>query len=316
VSATATTRFPVLSHVPLALLARVGQELPDVELVAVPERGEIPPEVRGEVLLTFTWGAPNLTAVIARGVRWVHTYGTGVDDFPFQVLGDQVLTCSRGASAIPISEWVLAVMLAAEKELPAAWIHEPPQHWSIASLGGLHGKTLGLLGLGGIGQAVAVRALAFGMRVLAHRRTGAPSPVAGVEVMTELAAVLAAADHLVLAAPATGETRGLIGEAALARVKRGVHLVNVARGELVDHEALRRALDDGRVGLASLDCVDPEPLPAGHWLYTHPRVRLSPHTSWSMPGAFDRLLEPFLENLRRYRAGRPLQDIVDVARGY
>ncbi len=315
-SATATTRFPVLSHVPPALLGRVGREFPDVDIVAVLEHGELQPEVRGEVLLTFTWGAPNLAEIVTRGVRWVHTYGTGVDGFPFHALGDQVLTCSRGASAIPISEWVLAVMLAEEKDLPAAWVHEAPQHWSLAALGGLYGKTLGLVGLGGIGRAVAVHALGFGMRVLAHRRTGAPSPVAGVEVVRELAAVLAAADHLVLAAPATAATRGLIGEAALARVKPGVHLVNVARGELVDHDALRRALDDGRVGRASLDCVDPEPLPAGHWLYTHPRVRLSPHTSWSMPGAFDRLLEPFLENLRRYRAGRPLEDVVDVARGY
>jgi phosphoglycerate dehydrogenase-like enzyme len=315
-SAAATSRFPILTHVPLALLDRVGREFPDVEVVVVAERGEVPAEVRGEVLLTFTWGAPNLAEIVARGVRWVHTYGTGVDGFPFQALGNQVLTCSRGASAIPIAEWVLAVMLAAEKDLPAAWIHEPPQHWSLASLGGLYGKTLGLVGVGGIGRAVAVRALGFGMRVLAHRRTGAPSPVAGVEVVGELAAVLAAADHLVLAAPATAETRGLIGEAALARVKRGVHLVNVARGELVDHDALRRALDDGRVGLASLDCVEPEPLPAGHWLYTHPCVRLSPHTSWSMPGAFDRLLDPFLENLRRYRIGQPLEDVVDVARGY
>jgi phosphoglycerate dehydrogenase-like enzyme len=95
-----------------------------------------------------------------------------------------------------------------------------------------------------------------------------------------------------------------------------VHLVNVARGALVDHEALRRALDDGRVGLASLDRVDPEPLPAGHWLYSHPRVRLSPHTSWSMPGTFDLLIEPFVENLRRDLAGEPLAHLVDAALGY
>jgi phosphoglycerate dehydrogenase-like enzyme len=95
-----------------------------------------------------------------------------------------------------------------------------------------------------------------------------------------------------------------------------VHLVNVARGELVDQDALRRALDDGRVGLASLDVVDPEPLPAGHWLYAHPRVRVSAHVSWSMPGAFDLLIEPFIENLRLYRDGRPLRHAVDPKLGY
>ncbi len=119
-----------------------------------------------------------------------------------------------------------------------------------------------------------------------------------------------------LVAPATANTRHLLDAEAFARSKRGVHLVNVARGELVDQDALRAALDEGHVSLASLDCVEPEPLPAGHWLYTHPRVRLSPHTSWSAPGALDRLLDPFLDNLRRYLDDRPLEGRVDVELGY
>jgi len=306
----------VLTHIPLQLLGRVQRECPDVELAVIPMQGEIAEELRGEVLLTHARGSPNLARVVEHGVRWVHAYGTGVNAFPFAALGDRPLTCSRGASAIPISEWVLAAMLAAEKKLPESWIHEPPRHWSIGSLGGLYGRTLGLVGLGGIAMAVAVRALAFGMRVLAFRRSRAPSPLAGVEVVGDLGSLVEAANHLVLAAPATPETRGLVGEALLARVKPGVHLVNVARGELIDQEALRGALDDGRVGLASLDCVHPEPLPAGHWLYAHPKVRLSPHISWSMPGAFDLLIEPFIENLRSYREGRPLAHQVDVTLGY
>jgi len=306
----------VLTHVPVQLLARVQQGFPEVELVPVPMQGPPAAEIRGEVLLTHAAGSPNLSEVLARGVRWVHAYGTGVNAFPFQALGDRPLTCSRGASAIPIAEWVLAVLLAAEKRLPETWVTQPPKHWSIAALGGLFGRTLGLIGLGGIAQSVAVRALPFGMRVRALRRSRAPSPLPGVEVVRDLAELVASADHLVIAAPATPETRHLIDEAALSRVKPGLHLVNVSRGELVDQDALRLALDDGRVGLASLDVVHPEPLPAGHWLYSHPRVRLSPHVSWSMPGSFDLLIEPFLENLRRYRAGEPLQYQVDVERGY
>jgi phosphoglycerate dehydrogenase-like enzyme len=92
--------------------------------------------------------------------------------------------------------------------------------------------------------------------------------------------------------------------------------VNVSRGSLVDQEALREALDEGRVARASLDVCDPEPLPAGHWLYSHPRVRLSPHISWSAPGALERLFATFAENLRRYRDGRPLEGRVDLERGY
>lgn len=172
----------VLSHVPSAILGRVSRELPSVELAQIPGEGELPPGVEGQVLLTFTWGAANMRQALARGVRWVHAFGTGVDDFPFAALEGRTLTCSRGASAIPIAEWVLAMLLAAEKRLPDAWLHEPPEHWNAADLGGLHGKTLGLIGLGGIGQAVATRALAFGLRVLALRRTVKPSPLAGVEL--------------------------------------------------------------------------------------------------------------------------------------
>jgi phosphoglycerate dehydrogenase-like enzyme len=305
----------ILSHVPVPLLARVSEHFPKAEVVAVPDRGELPPEVRGDVLLTMAWGSPNLVQVLARGVRWVHAYGTGVNAFPFHELHGVPLTCSRGASAIPISEWVMAMLLAAEKRLPESWIHEPPEVWNIFDLGGLYGRTLGLLGLGGIAQETARRALAFGMTVIANRRTAQPSPVAGVELV-DFDALLARSDDLVIAAPATRETHHVIDRAALARVKRGVHLVNIARGGLVDQDALREALDDGRVRVASLDTVDPEPLPAGHWLYTHPRVRLSPHCSWSAPGALDRLLDTFLENLARWLAGEPLSGVVDVELGY
>lgn len=306
----------MLSHLPLHLLEPVRRAFPDVELTFVPMQGELPPDVHGDVLLTHAKGSANLAEVVARGVRWVHTYGTGVNDFPLDALGDRLFTCSRGASAIPIAEWVLGVMLAAEKRFPEVWVHEPPAHWSIASLGGLHGRCLALVGLGGIGTAIARLALAFGMRVRAIRRSQAPSPVAGVEIVRDLRALITGAHHLVLAAPATAATRQLIDAVALGHAGPGLHLVNVARGELVDLDALRAALDAGRVGLASLDCVTPEPVPAGHWLYAHPRVRLSPHISWSGPGALEGLLEPFTLNLRRYLAGEPLEGEVDLERGY
>ncbi|MCP4007628.1 MAG: hypothetical protein GY725_25890 [bacterium] len=305
----------VLTHVPVGLLSKVTGAFPEVELIPVPTRGAPPPEVEGEILLTQAWGSPNLAEIVERGVRWIHAYGTGVNAFPFNALGDRVLTCSRGASAIPIAEWVLAVMLAAEKELPQRWIREPTK-WNTAFLGGLYGKTLGLIGFGGIGQAVATRAIAFGMEVLAVRRSESPSPIAGVHLTNSLDDVLTAADHLVVAAPATSETRGLLDDAAFAHMKAGVHLVNVARGEIIDQEALSRALKSEVVGLASLDVVDPEPLPEGHWLYAHPRVRLSPHISWSMPGALDLLIEPFVENLHRYQVGKPLMNSVDPELGY
>ena len=309
-----TTR--VLSQVRAVLTAPVAA-LPEVDVVPIASDGELPVDAAGDVLLTYPWASANIGAVLARGVRWVHVLGTGVDAFPFQMLTDQLLTCSRGGSALPIAEWVLAVMLAFEKRLPEAWIARPPDDgWGRGRRGTLSEKQLGIVGLGAIGTAVAHLALPFGMRVCAVRRTRAPSAVPGIDIVDDLATLVAGADHVVIAAAATPATQRMFSRELFARVRPGLHLVNIARGALVDQDALRAALDDGRVAMASLDAVDPEPLPEGHWMYSHPRVRLSPHVSWQMPGAGDRLMECFIDNLRRYRAGEPLLGVVDRAAGY
>jgi phosphoglycerate dehydrogenase-like enzyme len=306
----------ILLHVPHPCLDAIPERHPGVELVPIPTKGAIPPQAGGEVLLTLAWGTPNLAEALERGVRWIHTIGTGVDRFPLHLVGDRLLSCARGASAVPIAEWVLAVMLAFEKQLPEAWLDAPPERWSWRELGGLAGRSLGIVGLGGIARAVAERALPFGMRVRALRRSRAPSPIPQVEIAADLADLIGSSDHLVIAASATAETRHLIGREALARARPGLHLVNVARGSLVDQAALREALDDGRVARASLDTVEPEPLPEGHWLYAHPSVRLSAHISWSMPDAIERLYATFLANLERYLAGEALEGLVDPERGY
>jgi phosphoglycerate dehydrogenase-like enzyme len=295
----------------LPLLERAA---PDVRFVACPPDGASP-AVTGEVLVTLLTDRPRLEGALTPEVRWVHVLGAGVDGFPFELLGDRVLTCSRGASAVPIAEFVLAAMLAFEKQLPEVWIEAPPARWNIASLGGLAGRTLGLIGIGAIGKEVARRALAFDMRVLAFRRSKRPSPVAGVEVVP-FEQLLREADHVVVSAPSTPQTRHLLDARSFAAMKPGAHLVNVARGPLVDQEALVAAFDEGRLARATLDVVDPEPLPAGHPLYTHPKVRLSPHVSWSSPDTTSRTLELFVENLRRWSAGEPLQGRVDVEAGY
>jgi phosphoglycerate dehydrogenase-like enzyme len=154
------------------------------------------------------------------------------------------------------------------------------------------------------------------MHVCAVRRTARPAPVGAIEMLASFDELLARADHLLIALPATPRTRRLVDAAALSRVKPGVHLINIARGSIVDQDALRTALDDGRVARASLDTVEPEPLPAGHWLFSHPRVRLSAHVSWGMPGAFAVFVDAFATNLARYVAGEPLLGRVDLEEGY
>jgi phosphoglycerate dehydrogenase-like enzyme len=175
---------------------------------------------------------------------------------------------------------------------------------------------LGLVGIGAIGTETAKRALAFGMEVVAYRRTNTPSPMTEVSVFGDLTEMLSKCDHLVISAPSTRDTFHIIDARALAAVKPGVHMVNVARGTLVDQHALLEAIDDGRVAMATLDVTDPEPLPAGDALYSHPRVRLSPHVSWSSAGSMMRSVELFEENVRRDLAGKPLQGLVDVSEGY
>ena len=286
--------------------------VPDVEVIDA-GADPLPSDLRADVLFGG-WGPHTLE--YAERVDWVHLAGTGIDSFHRELFDGRTVTNARGASAIPIAEFVLAAMLAFEKRLPETWIHEPPEHWNFAPLGWLNTRTLGLVGLGGIGVAIAERALPFGMKVRALRRRPEPSPLQGVEVVGSIDELLPEADHLVLAAPATPRTRHLINAETLARVKPGVHLVNIARGALVDQDALRVALDDGRVALATLDTVDPEPLPEGHWLYSHPKVRLSAHVSWASPAGMDRTLEIFVDNLRRYAAGEQVLYVVDADEGY
>lgn len=288
----------------------------DVEFVYVPRQGDIPEGASGEALLTIPRDYPNLAELLDRGVEWVHVTSTGIDGFPLELLGDRVMTCSRGAGAIAISEWCLAMMLAFEKDLPDTWLNSPPERWFTAELGALYGKTLGLIGLGGIGTAVARRALAFDMSVLAVRRTAAPSPMEGVEIASSLDELLTRSDHIVVAAPATAATHQLLNADALAAAKPGVHIVNIARGDLIDQDALRAALDSGHIARASLDTVEPEPLPEGHWLYDHPKVRLSAHVSWCMPESWDLLMAPFANNLQRHLTGQPLEGIVNPDEGY
>lgn len=269
-----------------------------------------------EIMVAFGRDRESLERAMTPALKWVHAFSTGVDGFPFDVVGDRIFTCSRGAGAIPISEWVLAMMLSQAKRLPESWITEPPPRWNVAQLDVLAGKTVGIIGLGEIGTAVARRALAFEMEVVAFRRQAIPASIAEVEVLTSLPELLGRSDHIVIAAPATPATHHLIDAAALAACKPSAHLVNIARGSLVDQDALIEALDSGQLSAASLDTVTPEPLPDGHPLYSHPKVKLSAHISWGDPTSIDRTLDIFAANVARYRAGEPLTGVVDTVAGY
>lgn len=248
-------------------------------------------------------------------LRWVYSTSAGVDFYPPWLLDAPLVTCGRGVAADEIADYVIAAIYAQAKNLEAVTARSRAQ-WVHAPLGRVSGTTIGIIGLGAIGAAVARRGLALGAQVMGVRRSGAQAGVAGVQLVGDVADLVAQADHILLSVPATPHTRHLVDDALLARVKPGAHLINVARGSVVDQAALIRALDDGRLGFATLDVTDPEPLPEGHPLYTHPRVRLTPHVSSNYMQVLPRLLEKIHDDLTRFVRGEKPTDIVDPVRGY
>jgi len=293
----------------------IAASLPEgwtTEVVDAADRWALPADADAAFLVHGTlddagWGsAPRPDGWPGR-IALVQLASTGLQGYPAWLFEAPHVASARGTNAPPIAEYVVAAMLAHEKRIPALWVRDEGG-WPVRGkearwqLGTLQAKVLGLVGIGAIGSRVAALAQAFGMRVVAARRSGAGSGPEGVEV-APLPEVLARADHLVVAAPLTPETIGLIGREAFAAMKPGVHLVNVARGAIVDHAALLDALETGQVAGATLDVTEPEPLPSGHPLYAHPRVRISPHIAWNAPGLAERLLALLGDNLRRVAAG-------------
>ena len=310
-------RIALQNDIP-GLVEQLHNLSPDIEAFALGNKTLPQQDCTADVLLCAATPSENLSSLIrhCKGLRWVHVLGTGVDNFPLQLVRDKLVTCSRGATATPISEWVMSMMLAHEKQLPERWLSEPPESWYMADLGSLEHKTLGIVGFGTIGQALARRALAFDMKVIAKVRTHRTSPVGGVEFVGELKELLSVSDHVVLAVPSTPESSGMLNLDTLSAMKPGSHLINVSRARLVDQQALRQTLDSGQIARASLDVVEPEPLPAGHWMYRHPQIKLSAHISWSAPQMMERLLAPFLHNVNAFAHDRAMQGAVDAVIGY
>lgn len=260
-------------------------------------------------------------------LRWVHSGSAGVGGslFPEMRASRVVLTNSAGIYADPIAESVfaailhfargidLAVRARAERRWAAeAWETAPPPVWEVA------GTTLGIVGLGGIGRAVAERAGALGMRVVALRRSGREAPP-GVELLAgpdALDHLLERSQALVLALPATERTRGMIGAAELARLPPDAVLVNIARGSVLDEEALVDALRRGALRGAALDVFATEPLPAASPLWGLSNVLITPHVSGTSRRFWRRQTDLIVDNLRRYLSGRSLRNVVDKEAGY
>jgi len=249
-------------------------------------------------------------------LKWVFSSTTGVDFYPDWMTGGSTpLCCARGVASEEIAEYVIAAILSQAKNLDTIRVRSLAD-WKPTALGRVQGSTIGIVGLGSIGTAVAKRALGLGARVIAVRRQRLPSPVAGVELFDSLVDLIGEADHIVLAIPATRLTYSMFDSKLLASIKPGAHLINVARGTVLDQPALMNALDQEMLAYATLDVTDPEPMPEGHPIYSHPRIRLTPHVASIYPELDEALYEKIASNLDRFLRGEPLQDMVDPVAGY
>jgi phosphoglycerate dehydrogenase-like enzyme len=249
-----------------------------------------------------------------RGLRWMHTFSIGLDFPGYRAVVERGITLTNGAGtqSIPIAQHVLLMMLHHARGMRAWEEAQARREWRLTPSDELTGKTVALLGLGGIGREVARLAKALRMHVVGLRRR--PEPVEHVDELLPPGAVgelCARADFLVLCAPLTRATRGIVGAAELARMKRTAYLINVARGPLVDEAALVACLRERRIAGAALDVFDTEPLPPDHPLWTLPNVVITPHCAPASPLHLVRGTELFVENLGRYVSGRPLLNVVD-----
>jgi phosphoglycerate dehydrogenase-like enzyme len=316
-------------------LERIREAAPGARLVTLSVEGLADgPLDDVEVLLRGWLSAEAFDRLLSRAPRlaWVHSASAGVERALTPTARERgvVITNARGVFSRPIAEYVLMMILAISRRLPQLLELQRERTWQPLEGSELRDLTIGIVGLGSIGRAVAALASAFGCRVVAVRRRGEaigtprggdvdglrdvePDELMGPE---GLPALLAQSDFVVLAAPLTPETEGMIDDAALAAMKRGSWLVNIARGRLIDERALLRALREGRIGGAVLDTFAEEPLPPDSPFYDLPNVIVTPHTSWSSSRVLDRSVELFCDNLRRFAAGEPLLNVVDPDAGY
>jgi phosphoglycerate dehydrogenase-like enzyme len=253
-------------------------------------------------------------------LRWYHSVGAGVEDLvgvrEFRDRGI-TLTNNSGSYDIQIAEHALAFILAAAKRLHVYRDQQARRNWKEHRQDEVRGATLVVYGVGSIGAEIARLGAALGMHVIGVRRR--VEPVEGVERIVPpelLEDVAAEADYLAIAAPLTRATRGAISKDVIARMKKTAWIVNIARGAIVDEEALVEALRAGRLGGAGLDAFTTEPLPADDPLWTLDNVMISPHSSNSSPHVRERTLALFTENLRRFKAGEDLLNRVDFEAGY
>lgn len=256
---------------------------------------------------------PSFMKVVVQAPRlqWLQMFSAGLDNPVFAMLRDKgvLVTHAAGSSGIPIAHTVMMHIVAMCRAARPLHIAQSEQRWADSDVIDVEGRTVGIVGLGGIGAHVARLAPAFGMRAIGLRRSPTGDEPCETWPTSRLHDLLRVVDDLVLTAPLTPETRGMLGASELAALRPGAHLVNVARGELIDEPALIEALRSGHVGAAALDVFATEPLPPESPLWSMPNVTVTPHSAGATPLAADRAAAIFLDNLGRWHRGEELVNV-------
>jgi phosphoglycerate dehydrogenase-like enzyme len=298
---------------------------PDVRLVISDNPEELKAHAAEADAILYAHGQVSLLVgvlPIATRVRWIHSLWTGVESIltPEMLAHPAPLTNGRGVFRWPLADWVVGVMLHFAFDFGRVLQQQEEKVWKPFVSTTLDGRTLGIVGYGAIGSAVAQRVHPFGVKIGALRRRPELSQdetfIHRSYGPTQLRELMSASDYVLVATPLTAETRGLIGEGEIAAMKPHAVLINIGRGPVVHEGALIRALQSGAIRGAALDVFDTEPLPQEHPFWGMRQVFLSPHTADRVEGFLGPAFDCFLDNLARFAKGSSLINVVDKRAGY
>lgn len=306
-------------------LARLRKECPDATFLVATDDAAWK-EARGKADAVIGGGAPSADDLAAAPrLRWIQATSAGVEAFmsPELAATDITLTNFSGIHATNIADHVLALIFAFARDLKTLLARQERREWpdddTTLTTFEPSRQTLGIVGLGDIGEALAQKAHGLGMRVIALQRHPYNPPPSIDRILTgddALLELLAESDHVVLCLPLTDSTRHIIGRGELRRMKRGAYLYNIGRGGLIDQEALLAALQDGKLAGAGLDVTDPEPLPANSPLWKAPNILITGHTAAATPLLWERGIELVIDNVRRFLGDEELRNVVNTKAGY
>jgi phosphoglycerate dehydrogenase-like enzyme len=311
---------------PASLADAIRNRWPTMRVVHLPDYDRLPQELPDtDIFVGYSLRANQLSD--AKKLKWIHSTAAGVAQLMYPELRDSgiLVTNPSGIFSVPMAEHTMGLIIALARNFPDSVRHQDQSRWAQQELWDqpqrlteLNGQVLLIVGYGSIGHELARRAKAFDMRVWGVSRSGKGDWTLAEKIVpiTELHEVLPQADHVVISAPETSETKHLIGAPDLARMKSTARLINVARGSLLDQSALISALHQRKIAGAALDVTDPEPLPAFDPLWKAPNLLITPHTSAISDRLWPRQTALLLDLLERWFAGRELFNRVDLRRGY